>query len=236
MAGSLLLGPVSFRAFEIPERISWGGTQRLTIHELPGGRRVIDAMGRADAPITWEGVFSGEDAAMRARLLDLMRAEGGVWPLTWGRFFYSVVLQAFTAEYERASWIPYRIVCTVLRDEVEGLADDALTVVEAVGVDLSMADQIGSGVDFAPARRALAATDAGRLGTSTYRVTRSLLGTAQGIVEAAVDTAERDTGAAEIVDAAGLAAAGEITGTLARGAAARGYIRRALVTFGNADS
>ena len=53
MAGTLLLGPVLFRDFELPGQITWGGKQRLAVHHLPGGRRVIDAMGRDDAAIVW---------------------------------------------------------------------------------------------------------------------------------------------------------------------------------------
>jgi hypothetical protein len=85
----LLFGPVLFQDFELPASITWGGAHSLAIHRLPGGARIIDAMGRDDADITWSGIFSGEDASFRARALDLMRAEGSVWPLTWDSFFYS---------------------------------------------------------------------------------------------------------------------------------------------------
>ena len=43
MSSYLLLGPVLFQDFELPERISWGGKQRLTVHRLPGGTRVTVA-------------------------------------------------------------------------------------------------------------------------------------------------------------------------------------------------
>ena len=121
MSSYLLLGPVLFQDFELPERISWGGKQRLTVHRLPGGTRVIDALGRDDKEITWSGVFSGSGGSGRARTLDLMRADGSVWPLTWEAFFYSVVIASFDADYSRSNWIPYRITCTVLRDEAEAL-------------------------------------------------------------------------------------------------------------------
>src|SRR3954469_21838480 len=99
--GTLLLGPILFQDFEMPERVRWGGAQRLSVHRLPGGARVIDALGRDDFDIAWSGVFSGDDATLRARGLDLMRAEGGVWPLTWNWFFYSVVIAVFQADYTR---------------------------------------------------------------------------------------------------------------------------------------
>ena len=70
---SVILGPVLLRDFEVPERISFGGRQAIVVHRLPGGARVIDAMGRDDAEIAFSGIFSGPDATRRARTLD--RAE-----------------------------------------------------------------------------------------------------------------------------------------------------------------
>jgi len=43
------LGAFQFALFEIPEKIHWGGSQRTAVHELVGGKRVIDAMGRSDS-------------------------------------------------------------------------------------------------------------------------------------------------------------------------------------------
>ena len=71
----LLLGPVVFQDFELPGWVRFGGAQRLAVHQMPGGARVIDMLGRDDAEICWSGVFSGSDAPERARLIDLMRAD-----------------------------------------------------------------------------------------------------------------------------------------------------------------
>ena len=236
MAGHLLLGPVLFRDFELPERISWGGAQRLNVHRLPGGARVVDAMGRDDAPIAWSGVFTGEDGAARARLLDLMRAEGGVWPLTWDSFLYSVVIQAFAAQYERVNWLPYRIVCTVLRDEAEGFVADALSLAADALGDLMLAEGSGSGLDFSGPQAALQAAGAGTRGTSAY-------GVALGGVEALAAGADGALGAADgrvagagLGDAAALGGAAAAAGDLAAAVRVRGYSRRALVNLRNADS
>jgi len=234
MAGHLLLGPVLFQSFELPERISWGGGQRLAVHKLPGGGRVIDAMGRDDAPIAWSGVFAGEDAAMRARLLDLMRAEGGVWPLSWDSFLYSVVISAFTVSYERAGWLPYRIVCTVLRDEAEGLTESVLSLASDVLGDLGLAG--GSGLDVSAATLALGADGAAQRGTDAY-------GAAMGEVSQVASSAARAALAADAqVAQAGLGDAGALTaavtaaGALANATQARGYAARAAVNLTNADS
>ena len=139
MTVALLLGPVLFESFELPERISFGGRQRMTVHVLPGGERVIDAMGREDAQVCWTGVFSGGEAAARARLLDGLRGDGGVWPLTWEAFFYSVVVAEFRADFTRTNWIPYRIACTVLRDEVAAGIDAAVSLLGEVTPALALA-------------------------------------------------------------------------------------------------
>lgn len=135
----LLLGPILFQDFELPASIGWGGSHSLAIHRLPGGARVIDAMGRDDADISWSGIFTGPDATFRARALDLMRAEGLLWPLTWESFFYSVVLARFEADYRRPNWIPYRLTCTVLRDEAAAVAEYAISLAATTAQDLAQA-------------------------------------------------------------------------------------------------
>jgi hypothetical protein len=236
MAGTLLLGPVLFRDFEVPERIVWGGTQRLAVHCFPGGRRVIDAMGRDDAPIGWTGIFSGGDAAARARLLDLMRADGGAWPLTWGGFLYSVVVSAFVAEYERANWIPYRIVCTVLRDEIEAVAEAGLSVLDSVAGDLAAADGLGAGLDLSGARAALAAEGAARRGGSAHAAALAALGGGAGAADLALLRADGAMASPRIADAGDLAEVSDRSGALASSAWARGYTRRAYANLRNADS
>jgi hypothetical protein len=47
MTVTLTLGGVVFADFEIPDSISSGGEQMLTVHKLPGGNRIIDALGHA---------------------------------------------------------------------------------------------------------------------------------------------------------------------------------------------
>ena len=51
----VILGPIALQGFEVPESITIGGAQRLAIHRLPGGARVIDALGPDDAAGTAGG-------------------------------------------------------------------------------------------------------------------------------------------------------------------------------------
>lgn len=62
------LGSVQFANFEIPSSISWGGSQRIAKHELVGGQRVLDAMGRSDRPLAWSGLFQGPNEIGRAHV------------------------------------------------------------------------------------------------------------------------------------------------------------------------
>ena len=96
---ALLLGPIVFQDFEIPAGINFGGRQRLALHHLPGGFRIINALGRDDAQISFSGIFTGSDATLRARSLDELRVAGIALPLTWDVLFYTVLIAEFRADY-----------------------------------------------------------------------------------------------------------------------------------------
>jgi len=142
MAGTPVLGPVAFQGFEVPERVGIGGRQKLVVHTLPGGGRVVDAMGPDEAPIRWSGTFSGADAAERVRMLERLRRSGETLPLWWDGWRYSVVIQEFLAEVTSPWWIPYRIELCVLPEGGAASADPVLASNDAIvtGV-VSVADQ-----------------------------------------------------------------------------------------------
>lgn len=153
MPGELVLGPLVFRGFEVPERIRFGGGQRLAVHALPGGGRVVDAMGAEEAPIEWSGVFSGPDAALRVRILERLRRGGGVLPLSWEGWRYSVLIERVTVEARNPAWIPYRLRLCVLGEgagfEEDGVLE-AVTVAQAVA--LGAGAELGARIDAAAAR------------------------------------------------------------------------------------
>jgi hypothetical protein len=231
---ALMLGPMLFRDFEMPDRVGWGGAQRLSVHRLASGLRVIDALGRDDADIVWNGVFTGEDAPQRARALDLMRTGGAVWPLTWNWYNYSVVVASFRAEYLRPNWIPYRISCKVLRDESAGTLDAAVPIAAALNGDLAAADGFGSGVALGAAIVAVSATDAATRGSVAFGRSRYSLATALRQFDVQIAAAEAGlnhvpASADDLNWTTGLA------GQLASLTTARGYVRRAEANLANAD-
>jgi hypothetical protein len=228
MSDFLLLGPVSFEGFELPGRIDFGGAQRMAVHQLPGGARVIDAMGRDDAPITWSGAFFGPEAADRARLLDLLRANGAPLSLAWDAFAYLVVIAQFAACYERPNWVPYRIACTVLTDQSATLAALATSLSADLADDLNTA---AAGVDTSAALAALAGPGAATLGTAAYSRVVAAVGTAMNQGQAALDGA-----GTTLLVASDPVTAASAAGTLALVANAQGYLGRAAANLANTTS
>ncbi len=234
--GALLLGPILFQDFELPERVRWGGRQQLSVHRLPGGVRVIDSLGRDDADIVWSGTFSGSDAAVRARTLDLMRAEGGACPLTWDWFFFTVVIARFDADYTRPNWIPYRITCTVLRDETAAAVEAVVSLATSVLGDLTAAQGLGCGVALGAAIGSFGTSQATQPGSGAYVGARAALAAASQQIDSGIAATEGQLGAVSVSDAAGLDSTAGLAGQLAAMTAARGYVNRAGANLANADT
>ena len=127
---TLSLGPFIFRDFEIPSSISFGGRQRLAVHYLSTGRRATDVLGPDDASITFSGILSGPQAAVRVREIDMLRKLGLPLVLAWNTFTYTVLISTFRAEYKNQAWIPYRIVCCVVNDPVFSVLTPLLPVID----------------------------------------------------------------------------------------------------------
>ncbi len=156
---SLLAGPavtiggVGLAGLEVPARMPWGGDQRVVIHKMPGGGRVVDSLGRDDRDIEWSGTFTGGNAVSRALQLDAIRIAGSQVTLTWGSFRRNVVLKTFDCDYGSAgSLLPYRIVCVVV---TVGASTATPTLLSSVASDISSALGLSS---LAPAIASAATT------------------------------------------------------------------------------
>jgi len=241
----LILGPVVLSDFEVASGVTFGGQQALAVHDLPGGLRIIDAMGRRDGPISFHGYFYGGSASARARIVDELRGQGLPLPLIWDAFFYTVVIREFTADYQCGWWIPYRITCTVLRDEaaavidaVAGLAGDVLGDVGA-----AVASAAPAGVDLSAIPVALSAAGAAVAGTAAYGIAYAAINAGQSSVTTAAAIAEPNLpqttlfGSGTASDAiAGANAAAATSGQLASLAAANAYLGRAATNMANAST
>lgn len=111
------IGDFVFDKWEIPEHIEWGGAQRLTVHKLVGGVRVIDVMGEDHSDISWSGIFLSPDASERADQLDKMRIAGEVVELIFAGRYYLVVISNFRADQRKGWHVPYTITCSVMNDQ-----------------------------------------------------------------------------------------------------------------------
>lgn len=155
---TLNLGQFQFGAMEIPGEIRFGGAQRLAVHELVGGARVIDAMGRSDRALEWSGLLLGNGAIDRARFLDGLRVAGQQLSLAWSAFSYQVVVREFEATYNKRYQLAYRIVCEVVADLTspvttpgatpidQAISDDAAkaAVLVAVVADPTLTSKMGA--------------------------------------------------------------------------------------------
>jgi prophage DNA circulation protein len=148
--GSPTRGDFAFSGYEVPEKIPFGGEQQLVEHQLVGGVRVVDAMGRSDAPLEWSGIFVGPQALLRARSLDAMRADGLPLSLTWSELAYTVVIKSFHADFERSYQIPYTISCTVVQDRTSPLAGTTISVDDTIRGDMASAQRLGAQIGDTP--------------------------------------------------------------------------------------
>lgn len=242
---TLLLGPIAFQDFEIPSGINFGGRQRLAVHRLPDGTRVIDALGRDDAQISFVGIFTGADATLRARSLDELRVAGSTLSLTWDVLFYTVVISDFHADYRSGWWIPYCVVCTVLQDEASTLLRPATSLATVALADISMAAGYASdaGVDLSPLQTALAAPRATTRGTAAYTAAQTCLADAQSSIDTSIVAADATLTGVSVVDAstaqagaATLRAATDATGQLSSLVSAGAYARRTAANLANAST
>ena len=222
---SLTLGPVAFAGFELPSSITIGGRQRLAIHRLPGGVRIIDALGPDPADISFSGIFTGPDAADRARQLDALRVTGASLLLAWDAFLYTVVVENFEADYRSPWWIPYRITCSVLQDEAASIVSAGVQLAPAIASDL-----LAAGSYATAAATALSSPGATTFGTDAYIATQGTLAATLTSLNSQVVAAQPGLQSSDVPTAS--AAAGQLAGL----AAARGYVARAARNLAGAST
>lgn len=241
MATTVTLGFVRLQSFEVPAVIGFGGRQRLAVHDLPGGGRVIDVLGGADGEIVFGGIISGDNADTRAQLLDALRISGASVPLSWDEQYFIVIIAEAQFEYRKSWWIPYQLRCVVRSNLVYGAAATAASAALGIAADLA---QAASQLDTVPAPLASAAAtlDAGGAttpGTDAYATSLSALQAAQGSVtgDAALSGAALPgfdlslAGLSPAAAAAGMTGITQSAGRLAAQTTAAAYLGRGLATL-----
>ncbi len=91
------IGGVPLVDVEVPQNLEFiGGTQRLEVHNFPGGIRTIQALGGFPPDqITWDGIFLGPTAWQRAYQFSQMRLQGQKVVLSYGSWQWEGVVEQF---------------------------------------------------------------------------------------------------------------------------------------------
>lgn len=222
----LTLGGVAFQDMEVPEKINFGGKQRVAVQNLIGGGRVVSALGLDDGEISFAGIFSGADAASRAQELDAARALGAQLPLVWGEFYYLVLIQEFKAEYRKSSLIPFSINCIVVSDPLAAAVNLVAPLANLVAGDLAAAAGL-SGQAGLSLQGGLAASLAGLASVQT--MLGGGIGSAGASLNNSVSALNNAAGADMGISALG--SLGATSSQLAGMAAMQGYVNRAAVNL-----
>lgn len=186
----LIIGTLILQGYEVPSHITIGGSQAITMHKLPGGGRILDAMGPDDGSVAWRGLFIGPGAAQRARSLDIMRTQGLPQVLSFGDYTFKVVIVHYEYDYqERGAIINYRI-------RMEIVSDPASLIAAVPGIDVALQDDLNTSYALITASAAAATTyitlvgklDAAQLTAAAYNLTTISAGVGMMMAEAAVAT------------------------------------------------
>ncbi len=223
----LTLGGVPFQDMEVPEKISFGGKQRVAVQNLIGGGRVVVALGLDDGEISFTGIFSGADAVARAQELDAARALGAQLPLVWGGFFYTVVIERFAAEYRKAALIPFSITCLVVSDPLAAAVNAVAPLASLVAGDLAAA--LGLSGQAGVSLQGVSAA-----GLTGFAAVRGALSGGVAAMGASVNSAAYGLNGAVTADmgVAALGRLGAVSAQLAAAAAMQGYVGRAAANLG----
>nr|WP_321986648.1 hypothetical protein [uncultured Lichenicoccus sp.] len=191
----LILGPVLFSGHEVPARIKVGGQHTVSIHRLPGGGRIIDAMGPDEGAISWTGYFTGPAATARARVVDAIRQNGEPVGLSFGDYAFNVVVIHFDYDIQdRGAVISYRIRAEILPSATSLVDNTAGSIAASISNDLLTAISVlpggAAGSSFSQAQVLMAGAAAP---TSTQ--TLALVGVAMSAGGSALQGAMSVTGA-----------------------------------------
>lgn len=155
MASILILGDFIFQEMELPEKIPFGGEQRLSVKKFIGGARNVQSLGPDPIALSWSGIilplFDGTPSLMRAKYLNQMKDAGYPLILVWDELIYLVVIKSFVADYKFYQ-IPYTITCEVVEDlSIPALGSSYLSVGAALLADLAvssgLADTVASALN-----------------------------------------------------------------------------------------
>ena len=165
-----MIGSISLEGFGVPQFIRFGGRQRLAVHPLVDGRRIIERLGPDDDEIEFQGTLSGSDAPSRVNELDRLRVSGNIVWLSWGAFRRRVVVSKFVATYQSPWWILYRISCAVAHQALSSTPTVSSLASRALGdINAALAAGANASIPLTPLQNAVSTQDAFSPGSSGQR-------------------------------------------------------------------
>ena len=119
------IGSLMLTGMEVPDRIRDGGQQQVVVHKLPGGGRVLDAIGNDPSRLELEGRFLGPTAFARSQMLKQMRIAGQPVQFSGAGLTLTVKIAEFSCDYQQKGIvIPYRL---VLEQPAQGTSTSGVT-------------------------------------------------------------------------------------------------------------
>jgi hypothetical protein len=235
---AMQIGSIVLTGFEVPSTIRFGGSQRLAIHRMSSGARLVERLGPDDNDITFEGVFSGPNAEARAREMDSLRISGDTIWLTWQSFRRLVVVKNLLLSYDNSMWLPFRLTLTVARQQM-AMAIDGVTKPTTASQLLSAvsAPSAALNLDLPALSAAVTNTDAQTPGSAANALALGNITVVLQSVQAMMTAAEQPVAGASAEDFASstyaLTFSALLTNAaiLSNGAAVRAYLGRIAVSL-----
>jgi len=112
----LSLGGHVFTDITTPQELSFLPEQSQAIHNLIGGRRIVQNLGVVWGPLSWEGTLWGTTALVDDTSLMQMMNSGATQKFKYINYLFDVVVKSYNPTYRHRNKIEYKIVCTILRD------------------------------------------------------------------------------------------------------------------------
>jgi hypothetical protein len=178
-ATRLIVGDVEFTGLEVPESVTVGAKQQLVVHKLVGGKRVVDVMGVDYDNMSWSGWMTGATAGDRVTELETLRDAG--LPLTFNMdgYYFSVVIQAFSARFEHVYRRCYYIDLLVISRLDAPITANALSGT----LDALINSDVGESLGLASIINSDAVT-------STINTVKDAVSQVQGFANATIDTVQ----------------------------------------------
>jgi hypothetical protein len=153
-----------------------------------------------------------------------------------------VLIQRFEADYRNGWWIPYRIACSVLRDEASSPIQVIGSLADDLGSDLAIAvaQASSAGLDISGAAAAISAPDAVIRNSSGFINAQNVLANSSALISQQTQTAGNNLAGANFDNAdsadngiTDLSTAVSASQQLASLSTANAYLGRVMTNLGN---